>query len=89
MFFIKPGYKASLVRENLEDDASDDDGLLSQEKDARRPSLNSQRHWVLLFINSFVLLLNIGGWLMVTTPTSCKLDDSNAIRLPHAGEYET
>ncbi|KAH7256039.1 hypothetical protein BKA59DRAFT_450130 [Fusarium tricinctum] len=68
---MKLGSKASLVRGNLEDDASDDDGLLSHEKDAKKSSLDSQRHWVLL-----------------GTPTSCKLDDNSALRLPHAGWIE-
>ncbi|KAF3012253.1 hypothetical protein E8E14_011334 [Neopestalotiopsis sp. 37M] len=70
---------------DLEELDWDTQNLLHHERSAKQHKNQKKRNWVLLAVNIFVLLLNIGILLMMSVPKSdTVVEISELPRLPHA-----
>ncbi|KAH8747890.1 hypothetical protein BGZ57DRAFT_970362 [Hyaloscypha finlandica] len=64
---------------------SDTPNLLSHEWTTKQHKQQQKRNWAFLAVNTFVLLLNIGLLLMVSTPRAVTMaENTPSVRLPHA-----
>jgi hypothetical protein len=70
-----------------EDYDSDTQNLLSHERTTKQHKQQQKKNWAFLAVNTFVLLLNIGLLLMISTPRAVTMaEDTPSVRLPHAGQ---
>lgn len=66
---------------------SDTQNLLSHEWTTKQHKQQQKRNWAFLAVNTFVLLLNIGLLLMVSTSRAVTMaENTPSVRLPHAGQ---
>lgn len=61
--------------------------LLKYERTSRHHERKRRRNWVFLAVNTFILLLNVGLILMMSSPRiTNQAEDAANPRLPHAGQ---
>ncbi|KAG7040098.1 hypothetical protein JMJ77_0010375, partial [Colletotrichum scovillei] len=83
------GIKDSFSNHKRPDSDSDDDdseqGFLRDKQESRKANQQRQIGWTLLAVNFFVLLLNVGLVLMMSSPKSASVTEtSDGVHLPHA-----
>lgn len=61
---------------------ADNLGLLTGEQEKKQNRRRKKRHWTLLAVNIFVLLLNIGALLMMSVPRPSTT--AKDVHLPHS-----
>jgi hypothetical protein len=72
----------------FEDDYSDNHNLLGFDKTRKQHKKQQQRSWAFLAVNVFVLLLNIGLLLMISSPRGLTIvEETLPVRLPYAGQF--
>lgn len=67
----------------------DTQNLLGHERTTKKHKQQQKRNWAFLAVNVFILLLNVGLLLMISTPRSNTATEETPVipRLPHQGTF--